>query len=326
MNLHIHDMRLWFLLLCFFIILSGGIGIHAQSSYDLSARDTTIIELDGDHPITLNFQDESGNMEKFIIQIEDKSAFENAQLLLYIGGILVALAMYFVFRFALNRSRKSAVLEAKLAHLERSALQAQMNPHFIFNSLNSIQSYIANNENDKANRFLAKFSRLIRAMLNLSRSQKVTLEEEIESLKLYMELEKMRFKDKFNFEIVVDEDIDTHNIELPPLLIQPYLENAILHGLAQTKSEGRIRLYYIMDGKYLLATVTDNGIGFEQSKKMREEQGTKSLHKSVGMTITQKRLEMLDEGNTDKKVDIQEIKDREGVVLGTKVEVKIRVN
>lgn len=212
-----------------------------------------------------------------------------------------------------------------MAHLERSALQAQMNPHFIFNSLNSIQSYIANEENEKANRFLAKFSRLIRSMLNLSRSQRVTLEEEIDSLRLYMELEKMRFKDKFDFDIVVDEDIDPSSISLPPLLIQPYLENAIIHGLSQTRSQGQIRLYYIMDGKYLLATVTDNGIGYETSKRLRQQQGHRSLHKSVGMSITQKRLEILDEGNSDRKVDIQEIKDRKGEVLGTKVEVKIRV-
>lgn len=196
-----------------------------------------------------------------------------------------------------------------------------MNPHFIFNSLNSIQSYIANNENDKANRFLAKFARLIRTMLNHSRSNKISLQEEVDALTLYMDLEKMRFKEKFDFEVILDPDVETHDIEVPPLLIQPYLENAIIHGMAQTRSQGKINLYYIQKGDYLYATVTDNGIGIEQSKKMKKD----SLHKSVGMTITQKRLEMLDEGNTDKKVHIEEIKDRKGEVLGTKVEVKIRV-
>ncbi|MDZ4823591.1 MAG: histidine kinase [Flavobacteriales bacterium] len=236
---------------------------------------------------------------------------------------LLAFGLSLLFWFFLNRSRNEALLRAQVSELERSALQAQMNPHFIFNSLNSIQSYIANNENDKANRFLAKFSRLIRAMLNNSRSSKIKLQDEIDSLTLYLELEKMRFKEKFDFEIIVDEECETSEIKLPPLLIQPYLENAIIHGLAQTRSRGKIDLYYILDGKYLLATVTDNGIGIEQSKKQKA--GKESLHKSVGMTITQKRLEILDEGNADKKVSIEEIKDRHGEVLGTKVEVKIRV-
>ncbi|NNE54549.1 MAG: histidine kinase, partial [Flavobacteriales bacterium] len=237
-------------------------------------------------------------------------------------AMLLGFLAYLSYRFFINKSRKSAIMEAKVAQLEQSALRAQMNPHFIFNSLNSIQSYIANNENDRAVRFLAKFARLVRTMLSHSRSNKISLQEEIESLTLYMDLEKMRFKEKFDFEVTIDEDVDTHDIMLPPLLIQPYLENAIIHGLAQKRSKGKINLYYIQQGKYLYATVTDNGIGIEQSKKQKKGN---SLHKSVGMTITQKRLEMLDAGNKDRKVNIEEIKDRQGEVLGTKVEVKIRV-
>lgn len=236
--------------------------------------------------------------------------------------LLVGFFAYLTMKFFLNKSRKDAIIGAKVAELERSALRAQMNPHFIFNSLNSIQSYIANNENDMATRFLAKFARLIRTTLSHSRANKITLQDEVDAISLYMDLEKMRFKEKFDFELTMDEDVDTQDIDVPPLLIQPYLENAIIHGMAQTRSQGKINLYYIQKGKYLYATVTDNGIGIEQSKKMKKKD---SLHKSVGMTITQKRLEMLDEGNRDKKVVIEEIKDRKGEVLGTKVEVKIRV-
>jgi len=232
--------------------------------------------------------------------------------------------MYFGLKWLLLRLRKGDIIEKKLVYLERSALLSQMNPHFIFNSLNSIQSYIANNENDKANRFLAKFSRLIRAMLNHSRSAKVTLQEEIDSLTLYLDMEKMRFKEKFTYSITVDDEIDSHDIELPPMLIQPYLENAIIHGLAKKGGQGRIELFYLLHGNYLVVTVTDNGIGIEQSRKQKEGFAI-SLHKSVGMTITQKRLELLDDDKDDKKVKIEEVKDREGKVLGTKVEVKIKV-
>jgi LytS/YehU family sensor histidine kinase len=239
------------------------------------------------------------------------------------GVCLLAFIAFLIFRYMLNSSRKNALARVRIAELERSALQAQMNPHFIFNSLNSIQSYIANNENDKASRYLAKFSRLVRATLNNSRSGKISLEEEIEAVTHYLELEKMRFKEKFDYDITVDDDIVPSEIQLPPMLIQPYLENAIIHGLAQTRSKGRISLYYLLIGNYLVVTVTDNGIGIEQSKKLKE--GNVSLHKSVGMTITQKRLEILDEGNTDNKVKVEEVKDRLGEVIGTKVEVKIRV-
>jgi LytS/YehU family sensor histidine kinase len=258
-----------------------------------------------------------------LIQIQREDTWYSQSWFLVTAVCLLAFIAFLVFRYFLSSSRKNALAKVRIADLERSALQAQMNPHFIFNSLNSIQSYIANNENEKASRYLAKFSRLVRATLNNSRSGKISLDEEIEAVTHYLELEKMRFKEKFDYDITIDDDIVTSEIQLPPMLIQPYLENAIIHGLAQTRSKGRISLYYLLIGNYLVVTVTDNGIGIEQSKKLKE--GNTSLHKSVGMTITQKRLEMLDEGNRDNKVKIEEVKDRLDEVIGTKVEVKIRV-
>jgi LytS/YehU family sensor histidine kinase len=286
--------------------------------------DTSLIKVSAVDNFTIEWQNKDGewtNTHHFVSI--DSRPFYSQFWFIVLLALMLAFAIFLGYKFSINSSRKAAIAEARFAHLERSALQAQMNPHFIFNSLNSIQSYIAKNENDRANRFLAKFSRLIRAMLNHSRAQMVTLEEEIDSLRLYLDLEKMRFKEKFDFEIVLDEDLDTSDIMVPPLLIQPYLENALIHGLAQKRSKGKINLYYILDGKYLLVTVTDNGIGIEASKKLNKNRS--SMHKSVGMSITQKRLELLDEGNSDKKVFIEEIKDRKGEVLGTKVEVKVRV-
>lgn len=322
-------MRITILLLSY--ALAFGVIAHGQTDVQIQMDttsvniniDTSAVDLHVLEQINLVTVDDQGNSITKEFILKDKQPFFTKTWFIVLASLLIAFTFWLVYRFITNRSRKAALAEARTAHLERSALQAQMNPHFIFNSLNSIQSYIANNENDRANRFLAKFSRLIRAMLNHSRAQMVTLEEEIVSLKLYLELEKMRFKEKFDFDIVMDEDIDTHDIMVPPLLIQPYLENALIHGLAQTRSQGKINLYYILDGKYLLVTVTDNGIGIEASKKLNKDRP--SLHKSVGMSITQKRLELLDEGNTDRKVHIEEIKDRKGEVLGTKVQVKVRV-
>jgi len=315
------------------IIILTSISAGAQENYRLIIENDTIEESledgvlnipQGTQLLEIQKRDEHGTWQKLKdLNIDISRPFYSEPWFIISVLVLFAVVIFFSLRYYFIRSRKQAIVEAKMMHLERSALRAQMNPHFIFNSLNSIQSYIANNENDKATRFLAKFAKLIRSMLNNSREQSISLQEEIESLKLYLELEKMRFKEKFDFEIIVDDDIDSFAVELPPLLIQPYLENAIIHGLAQKRSQGMIKLYYILDGNYLCVTVTDNGIGVEQSKKMKSKQ--KSLHKSVGMTVTQKRLEILDKGNKDKKVKIEEIKDRKGEVLGTKVEVKIRI-
>lgn len=316
-------------LITFLVFAFAMVSVHAQSGLTFQATDsqeTQFLENDSVNihsSGTLIIQLEDGSQQ--IIEICDRPlAFYQKTWFLLLAAAVVVFGLSLIFRFFLDRSRRSALAEARISHLERSALQAQMNPHFIFNSLNSIQSYIAKNENDKANRFLAKFSRLIRAMLNHSRAAKITLQEEIDSLTLYLDLEKMRFKSKFDYEIVIDEDIHPSDIDLPPLLIQPYLENAIIHGLAQKRDQGKITLYYLLVGKYLMVTVTDNGIGIEKSKSQKGS--TTSLHKSVGMTITQKRLEMLDEGNKDSKVSIKEVSDRHGEVLGTKVEVKIRVD
>jgi LytS/YehU family sensor histidine kinase len=284
----------------------------------------TIVRLDNPNNYVRIDLNELKSFDSLIIQINQTDKWYTQTWVIVTSVLLLGFIAFLVFRYFLSSSRKNALAKVRIADLERSALQAQMNPHFIFNSLNSIQSYIANNENDKASRYLAKFSRLVRATLNNSRSGKITLDEEIEAVTHYLELEKMRFKEKFDYDITIDDDIVTSEIQLPPMLIQPYLENAIIHGLAQTRSKGRISLYYLLIGNYLVVTVTDNGIGIEQSKKLKE--GNTSLHKSVGMTITQKRLEMLDEGNRDSKVKIEEVKDRLNEVIGTKVEVKIRVN
>lgn len=313
----------------FLLFAFAMISVNAQSTITFLPTDSAKVQgiakdsihIHGTGQLVVRFEDG----KEQIIEICDRPlAFYQKTWFMLLAAAVIVFGLYLIFRFFLDRSRRSALAEARISQLERSALQAQMNPHFIFNSLNSIQSYIANNENDKANRFLAKFSRLIRAMLNHSRATKISLQEEIDSITLYLDLEKMRFKSKFDYEIVIDEDIDTSDIDLPPLLIQPYLENAIIHGLAQKRSQGKITLYYLLVGKYLMVTVTDNGIGIEKSKSQKGQ--TNSLHKSVGMTITQKRLEMLDEGNKDQKVDIKEVQDRHGEVLGTKVEVKIRVD
>jgi hypothetical protein len=136
------------------------------------------------------------------------------------------------------------VFEQRLAETEMTALRAQMNPHFIFNCLNSIKLYTLENNSLMASEYLSKFSRLIRLVLENSRSEKITLETELETLRLYMDMEAMRFKDKVQYSIHIAENIDTQFVEMPPLLLQPYVENAIWHGLMHLEKGGKIEYQY----------------------------------------------------------------------------------
>jgi LytS/YehU family sensor histidine kinase len=151
------------------------------------------------------------------------------------------------------------------------ALRAQMNPHFLFNCLNSINSFIMENDPDSASEYLTKFSRLIRLILNNSQPGPVTLASEIESIRLYVEMEAMRFNNRFSYKIDVDEDLEINTIEIPPLLIQPYVENAIWHGLMHRDSKGHLLIQFRQEDRYLCCIIEDDGIGRQQAKLLRSK-------------------------------------------------------
>jgi LytS/YehU family sensor histidine kinase len=196
-----------------------------------------------------------------------------------------------------------------------------MNPHFLFNALNAIQGYIADGNKEAANRYLSRFSRLVRAALQHSRLTKLPLEDDLRNLQNYLELEQIRFHEKFDYRTTVAEDIDPVATTLPPMLVQPFLENAIIHGIANKEGKGQIDLDFRLEGSNLLVTVMDNGIGIEQSRRLKKEAG--SEHQSVGMSITARRLEML--GGEGGKVEVEELKDEEGQAAGTRVRVRIPI-
>ena len=229
-------------------------------------------------------------------------------------GVLI----YFVYKNRTKRILDKAKLKQQLTDLEKSALQAQMNPHFIFNCLNSIQNFILQNEKQKAVEYLAKFARLVRHNLNASVQGMISLEEEINLLNNYLSLEQERFDNRFEYLIKVDPLLNTAFIEFPPMLIQPYVENAVIHGISQKKEKGKIEIHFSKNENELLATVSDNGKGYRNdgttSKKPR--------HKSVGMTITQKRLELLG-SHTNDIVQIKNLHQSNGEVGGTEVQIKI---
>ena len=204
---------------------------------------------------------------------------------------LIASVLLF-FRSRENRIRKEearqTAINKQIAEIRMTALRGQMNPHFIFNSLNSIQHFITNRDKTEAINYLSKFSKLIRKILENSRENTVSLSNELQLLELYIQLEQLRFSNKFEYQIVVDEKIDIENTEIPPLLIQPYIENAILHGLINKNGEGDLYLSLEKNNGLIICKIEDNGIG--RAKAQEIEQGKVSRHKSLGITVTEERI------------------------------------
>lgn len=202
------------------------------------------------------------------------------------------IGILFKWRLALvrRRSRERANLQAQLGQMEMQALRSQMNPHFIFNAINSIQHYILTNEPVLANKFLVKFSKLIRNILEQSKQELIPLKEEIETLRFYIEIEALRFEDSFSYRIEVADNIDLAGIRIPPLILQPYVENAIWHGLLLKKGKKELLVKIHQKSGNLIVEIDDNGIG-RQAARAFEKKETKK--KSLGMKITQNRLELL---------------------------------
>jgi sensor histidine kinase YesM len=215
--------------------------------------------------------------------------------------------------------------EQQLAQIQMSALRSQMNPHFIFNCLNSIQLYTTSNNPEKASDYLNRFSQLIRLVLENSRSERITLDSEIQALELYLQMETMRFKDKLKVHIEVASDLDTGLIEIPPLLLQPYVENAIWHGLMHKPEGGSLHIKVeLHQPDCLKVIITDDGIGRARSAELKSKSAT--AHKSFGMKVTGERINLINQlYKTKTKVEIHDLMDPEGNPAGTEVVLEIPV-
>lgn len=248
---------------------------------------------------------------------------------LLVSSAVVALLLIGIFtriRQIKDRERKESEVRVALAGNELKALRAQMNPHFMFNSLNSIQHFILTNKPHDAGKYLNKFARLMRMILNNSDKSQITVREEVEYLQLYIELESMRFDNKFDWKIDIGEGIDTDFIEIPAMLLQPYVENAILHGLTPLKEPGHLELTLRMQGNNLLCRIKDNGIGREKAREMRQLSGRKD-HRSLGMKITSDRLELINNlHGSQLSMTITDLKNADGSAAGTQVDIFIPVS
>lgn len=203
------------------------------------------------------------------------------------------------------------------------SLQAQMNPHFIFNSLASISYYITNNEPKNAVSYLAKFGKLIRAILDNSRHETICLKEELHALELYLEMENIRLKGKIRHEINISGELNTTEIQIPPLIIQPFVENSIWHGLVNKQGDGMIQVFIKKtENSAIEIIIEDNGIGREASKKLNNREQV--IKKSHGIKITNERIRIMNELNgIVSENGIEDLFDNYNNPIGTKVSIKI---
>ncbi len=240
---------------------------------------------------------------------------------LLLAGLIYVFIQY---RISKIRVQHEIILQKhRAAELEMQALRAQMNPHFIFNCLNAINGYILNNEAETAADYLTKFSRLIRMVLNNSQKQFISLEEELETLGLYLYMESLRFKDNFNYEIKCNDTVDAFSIFIPPMLLQPFVENAIWHGLMNKDGYRKLIIDLHFEDNILHCNITDNGVGRKKAAQLKSKSVEKN--KSMGMDITKNRMALLNHDlNGQSFYEIDDLEDEYGVSAGTKVSLKIK--
>lgn len=250
---------------------------------------------------------------------------------LFRGGTFISagLLIYIMVLTRFRRVNKKHLIEKQFLEmekqyfdLEQKALRLQMNPHFIFNTLNSIQSYMINNDPDTAIEYLAKFARLMRQVLANSRESFIPVKEELVALKYYLEIEQLRFDDKFQFIINIDNQIDDEFTGIPPMIIQPYVENAIIHGIMYKKGNGTVTISLEQKPEFIFCSIEDDGVGRAMALMLARESGLE--RKSSGMLITQQRLDILNKGDENElKVNVIDKYTEDGTACGTRVEIKM---
>jgi len=252
----------------------------------------------------------------------------NQRLLIYgyTGLFILSLAIGILLysRSRIDAKRRMSEMKQKIAEVTQANLRQQMNPHFIFNTLNSIQYYMYQHDKLATNNYLTKFSSLMRKVLENSQHTSVPLRDELEALNLYLELEMIRFKDKFDYEIKVDDEIDPFLYKVPTMLIQPYVENSISHGLMPSEGKGMVKIALKLENQYISCVIEDNGIGREASQELKRKK--ENNHNSLGTQIVASRLDLVNAlYGTSLKTIYTDLKNINGEPEGTRVEIQIPI-
>ncbi len=267
----------------------------------------------------------------------DSSQFWQTPHLIYGSGIFIELIFFSIAlgqralaiqddyrRVEAEKVRQEAAFQLQLSGAEIAVLRAQMTPHFIFNCLNSIQALTNQNQSQLASEYLAKFARLIRRVLEQARSEEISLSDELETIALYLDMEKMRFGQKVRYQIRVDQEIDTYGVRIPPLLLQPFVENAIWHGLLHKPDGGRVDIDVSeFADQRLQITVTDDGVGRTKAAEYKSESSVQ--YKSYGTEVTAERIALLNQlHKTHIRTTTVDMVSPAGQALGTKVIIDIQ--
>jgi tetratricopeptide (TPR) repeat protein len=271
------------------------------------------------------------NAELRSIQKTQTKKLSVQNLLLIASAFIIILALISLILFyrsfqhkkknlELEEQRKLSEYNQQIAEMEVKSLRSQMNPHFLFNSLNSIRNYIIKNEPQLASDYLANFASLMRKILDASQQSFISLDEEIDMLKLYLELERMRFPNKFSYSIILDEGLDSSNLNIPTMVIQPFIENAIWHGLLPKESlDGALKIHFKENASNqdeILCEIIDNGIGRAKSEAIKSQL---KKHHSKGINITRERLKRLSKLDLSEPFEIIDLINQNGLAEGTKV-------
>ena len=329
-----------------FSVLAFRADKNIQVAYRVNDADWQLLEADarqlnlpalspGSYTIQLKAFNEDGFVSQKIVScnFSIQAPFYKRLWFLLPLALLSGAIIYVLMQRRINRIRKTNTLQGQKLKLEQdlqksmlSSIKSQMNPHFIFNALNTIQSFIYSNNKQEANAYLAKFSHLMRMVLEMSNHETVLLEEEIKALKLYLEMEQVRFDDTLEFSFIKDHNVGTNQIRIPSMIIQPYVENAIKHGLLHRKTNRQLLIHFSMahTGNVLHVTIDDNGIGRKNSAALNQRRTNRFA--SFSSAANQKRLEIL---NMDRKLPIVIIyidkTDQHGNASGTTVQLNIPI-
>jgi len=322
-------------------------------------KDAAIALLDKDNKLKMQQLEEDSlikNQKEARIALLDKDnrikqqqlKQESQEKKFLIGGLMLSLLTgFFIFRSLhlkrqnekLARERtenelKLQKMESEKQHtdmlqqateLEMQALRAQMSPHFIFNCLSSINKYIIKNETEAASDYLTRFSRLIRMVLINSQKPLITLEDELDMLRLYLDMERLRFNNAFDYNIIFMNTIEPAALFIPPLLLQPFCENAIWHGLMHKNGHGKLDIALRADQEILFCSITDNGIGRGKAAELKSKSSERQ--KSLGLKITNDRLSILNRGNREENYyEMHDIINEDAEIGGTRVDIRIRIN
>ena len=278
----------------------------------------------GNYVFYVNSSDDHGNWssEPTKVQITIKRPYYATSWFILLLVFLIASIIVIVSYSIINYYRIEADTKKKLMMAEQKALRSQMNPHFLFNALNSIKRFILDNDSDAADDYLTGFAMLMRKVLNNSKEYTISLPEEIETLKLYLNLEMMRFDERFKYHIHVEAKLPLYKMMIPPMIIQPYLENAIWHGLMPKKGEGSLYISFTGQSEsHFRVSIVDNGIGRNKSSAMKPKN---SKHQSTGLKNIDERIGLLNKVNkVNIRSEILDMYDKDNKASGTKIVIDI---